>query len=249
MIHGFTQTARCWAPIDGHLAHHDLVLLDAPGHGEAAHLLLNLPDGGQALAEQGGPGTYLGYSMGGRFCLHAALARPDLVERLVLVSATGGIDDDGQRAARRRADETLADHLLAVGVETFVDEWLAQPLFAGLSPERAHRDARLANPADGLASSLRLAGTGTQTPLWSRLPELRMPVLVVAGADDAKFVAAAERLAAGLGSTAELAIIAGAGHTAHLEQPQEFLAALDSWLLRSGDDLVPPRAPNHRQNG
>jgi len=249
MIHGFTQTSRCWAPIDGHLADHDLVLLDAPGHGTAAHLRLDLPTGGRALAEQGGRGTYVGYSMGGRFCLHAALARPDLVERLVLVSATGGIDDDAERADRRRADEALADHLLSVGVPAFLNEWLAQPLFAGLSSERAHRDARLVNSAEGLASSLRLAGTGTQTPLWSRLPELRMPVLVVAGADDAKFVAAAERLAAGLGATAEVAIIPGAGHTAHLEQPEEFLAALDAWLLRTGDDLVPPRAPNHRQNG
>jgi 2-succinyl-6-hydroxy-2,4-cyclohexadiene-1-carboxylate synthase len=90
MVHGFTQTAHCWAPIDGALADHELVPLDAPGHGEAEQVRLDLDQGGRALAERGGLGTYLGYSMGGRFCLHAALARPDLVERLVLVSATAG---------------------------------------------------------------------------------------------------------------------------------------------------------------
>jgi 2-succinyl-6-hydroxy-2,4-cyclohexadiene-1-carboxylate synthase len=249
MIHGFTQTAECWAPIDEALADHELVRLDAPGHGQAADVRLDLVDGARAMAERAGRGTYLGYSMGGRFCLHAALARPDLVERLVLVSATAGIDDEAQRQARRATDDALADHVLAVGVPAFVEEWLASPLFAGLSPERAHRRARLANGAEGLASSLRLAGTGTQIPRWDQLGELTMPVLVVAGAHDAKFVALAERLAHGIGSGAELAIIPGAGHTAHLEQPEAFLAVLQPWLARSGDEFVPSDAPDHRQNG
>src|SRR5690606_23536537 len=117
------------------------------------------------LGDAAGPATYVGYSMGGRLALHLALARPDLVRRLVLIGATGGIDDEDDRAARRAADERLAAHLEQVGVATFVDEWLAQPLFAGLSPTAAARDERLANTAEGLASSLRLAGTGTQEPL------------------------------------------------------------------------------------
>ena len=233
LIHGFTQTAACWAPIDEALADHQVVALDAPGHGTSSAQRLDLADGARALAERGGRGTYLGYSMGGRFSLHAALARPDLVERLILVSATAGIDDESERDARRAADDALAEHLLAVGVPTFVDEWLALPLFAGLPPERAHRRARLANTADGLASSLRLAGTGTQAPLWGRLGELAMPVLVVAGADDPKYLALAERLTAGIGSSAELAVVARAGHTVHLEQPAAFLAVLEPWLRRA----------------
>jgi 2-succinyl-6-hydroxy-2,4-cyclohexadiene-1-carboxylate synthase len=234
LLHGFTQTSACWSPIDAALApDHDLVLVDAPGHGASAAARLDLWAGGRALVEAGGPGTYLGYSMGGRVALHAALARPDQVERLVLVSATGGIDDPTGRAERRQADEALADHLLEVGVATFVDEWLAQPLFAGLDEDHRHRRARLANTAEGLASSLRLAGTGTQEPLWDRLGQLAMPVLVVAGADDPAFVARAERLAAAIGANAEPAVIVGAGHTVHLEQPERFLATLGSWLART----------------
>ncbi len=234
LVHGFTQTSACWSPVDAALASdHSLVLVDAPGHGASAAARLDLRASGRALVEAGGPGTYLGYSMGGRMTLQAALARPDQVERLVLISATGGIDDPGDRAARREADEALADHLLEVGVAAFVDEWLAQPLFAGLDEERRHRRARLANTADGLASSLRQAGTGTQAPLWDRLGELSMPVLVVAGADDAKFAALAERLATGIGARADLAVIDGAGHTVHLEQTERFLAVLRPWLART----------------
>jgi 2-succinyl-6-hydroxy-2,4-cyclohexadiene-1-carboxylate synthase len=237
-VHGFTQTSACWSPIDAELAaDHELVLVDAPGHGASAHIELDLAAGGRALADVGGPGLYLGYSMGGRFALHTALARPDAVERLVLISATAGLDDADERAARRGADERLADRLIQIGVPAFVDEWLAQPLLAGLNGDRAHRRARLANTAEGLASSLRRAGTGTQEPLWDRVAELTMPVLVVAGSDDSKFTAIAERLAAAIGPNATLAVVAHAGHTVHLEQPEAFGGILRPWLERSQAEM------------
>ena len=171
--------------------------------------------------------------MGARFTLHAALARPDLVQRLVLISGTAGIDDDAERADRRASDEALADHVLDLGVPAFLDEWLDLPLFAGLPPERAHRAAREANTAAGLASSLRLAGTGTQQPLWDRLAELAMPVLVVTGADDAKFTALGRGLVDGIGRNATLAVVEGAGHTVHLERPGPFLDVVVPWLART----------------
>jgi 2-succinyl-6-hydroxy-2,4-cyclohexadiene-1-carboxylate synthase len=233
LVHGFTQTSACWGPVDDALAvDHEIRSLDAPGHGAAAAEQLDLPTGGSMLAAAGGHGTYVGYSMGARFLLHAALARPDLVDRLVLISGTAGIDDPHERAARRASDEALAGHLLAIGVPAFLDEWLALPMFAGLPVERTHRAARATNTAPGLASSLRLAGTGTQLPLWDRLPELTMPVLVVSGADDAKFTELARRMVEGIGPSAELAVVEGAGHTVHLEQPDRFLAVLRPWLAR-----------------
>lgn len=231
LVHGFTQTGASWAPLVPSLAAagHEVVAVDAPGHGVAADVRLGLVDGGTWLARTGGAGTYIGYSMGGRLCLHAALAAPDTVRALVLVSATGGIDDDAERAARREADDALADHIVDIGVSAFIDEWLSQPLFAHLPPTAQQRDDRLRNTADGLASSLRLAGTGTQAPLWDRLATLAMPVLVVAGALDPKFVGLGERLAATIPG-AELAIVEGAGHTVHLEQPARFLDAVLPWL-------------------
>ncbi len=56
---------------------------------------------------------------------------------------------------------------------------------------------------------------------------------MLAGELDAKFRAAGERLAAGIGSNATFELVLGAGHTAHLEQPEAFLALLRPWLQPS----------------
>lgn len=231
LVHGFTQTKASWRELAGRMAGagHEPVAVDAPGHGAAADAHLDLVEGGAWLAATGGRGTYVGYSMGGRLCLHAALARPDLVLGLVLISATAGLDDPLEREERRRSDEALAARIEAIGVDAFVDEWLAQPLFATLHEAAAGRAERLANTAAGLAASLRLAGTGTQEPLWDRLRGLEIPTLVIAGALDTKFVALAERLAATIPG-ADLAVVDGAGHTVHLERPDAFLGVLLPWL-------------------
>ena len=229
LVHGFTQTGRSWDAVADHLAdRYEVVTVDAPGHGGSAGVEADLVAGAALLGTTAGRATYVGYSMGGRLCLHLAVARPELVERLVLVSATGGIDDDGARASRRASDEQLAASIEHDGVDAFLDRWVAQPMFATL-PDTGLDDRRR-NTAGGLASSLRLAGTGTQEPLWDRLPALTMPVLLVAGSLDAKFVAAAERMA-GLIPHVTLAVVDGAGHTVHLERPERFLTVLDAWLL------------------
>jgi 2-succinyl-6-hydroxy-2,4-cyclohexadiene-1-carboxylate synthase len=232
LVHGFTQTRRCWGPIADELASdHELVLIDAPGHGRSSAVRADLAAGGRQIADTAGPATYLGYSMGGRFVLHTALERSDLVRGLVLVGATAGLDDASERAARVADDEARATRILEIGVEAFVDEWLALPIFAGLPREAGCRRERLTNTPEGLASSLRLAGTGTQVPTWDRLGALEMPVLVVAGADDHKFAALGERMASSIGDNARFATVEGAGHTAHLEQPGRFLATLRAWLV------------------
>jgi len=89
--------------------------------------------------------------------------------------------------------------------------------------------ARRANPADGLASALRALGTGAQEPLWSRLGELTMPVLVVVGEGDAKFRAIGEEMVASM-KQAAMATISGAGHAAHLERPAAWAQAVTAFL-------------------
>lgn len=230
LVHGFTQTARCWGPLAAGLAaDHEVVRVDAPGHGGSAGLRADLRGTADLLAELG-PATFLGYSMGGRMCLETALCHPEAVEALVLVSATAGIDDEDERAARRASDEALAQRIEAEGVDAFLEDWLALPLFAGLPPEAQCLDERRTNTSAGLAGSLRLAGTGTQTPSWDRLGALTMPVLVVAGAADAKFTALAHRVADAIGDNATLVVVPDAGHTTHLEAPNAFVSTLRPWL-------------------
>ncbi len=233
-MHGFSQTGRCWEPVGSALGvAHDVVAVDAPGHGASVGVGADAATAAAALGEVGGRATYIGYSMGGRLCLRLAVDRPDLVERLVLIGATAGIADAAEAAARRAADETLAARIETIGVAAFLEEWLALPLFAGLTREAAFVEERLRNTAAGLAESLRRFGTGAQEPLWDRLEVIGragVPALVLAGAADAKFVDLGRAVAKGIGPTARFATVEGAGHTAHLEQPDPFLERLLPWL-------------------
>ena len=233
LVHGFTQTARSWADIVARLPEpFQAVAVDAPGHGAAAAVTTDLPGAAAEIVRAGGAGAYVGYSMGARICLHAALARPDAVERLVLISGTAGIDDAGERAARRASDEALAAAIEREGIDAFLDRWLAQPLFATLPDTARDVEDRRRNTAAGLAASLRRAGTGAQAPLWDNLAELAMPVLLIAGALDHKFVALAERMHRAIAGS-ELVVVAGAGHTVHLEQRDAFVDVLVGWLTRT----------------
>jgi 2-succinyl-6-hydroxy-2,4-cyclohexadiene-1-carboxylate synthase len=145
----------------------------------------------------------------------------------VLVATTAGIADEAERAARRADDERLAAFANDATIEQFADRWGAQPLFAGTPPEAARiwREDLERNDPRALAAVLRGMGTGAMEPLWERLPALTMPATVLAGADDAKFVALGERLAAAL-ANAELVVVEGAGHGLPREAPEAVAAAL-----------------------
>ena len=233
LVHGFTQTGRSWEPIAADLAiDHQVVVVDAPGHGGSGAVRAGLSDGARALAAAAGPGTYIGYSMGARYVLRAALADPDTVRAAVLLGVNPGIEDAGERATRRASDEALAQQLERDGVDHFLDGWLSQPLFAGLPHSAADLADRRRNTAAGLASSLRRAGTGAEPDVWDAVGRLAMPVLVLAGSEDAKFAAIGERLAAAIGANAHFELVPGAGHAAHLEQPEAFVAIVRAWLVR-----------------
>ena len=237
LVHGFTQTRRSWHGIAEQLAERfEVVTVDAPGHGDSRHEHANLRHGAGLVGAVGGRGTYVGYSMGGRLCLQLALDRPDLVARLVLISASPGIDDVGERAARQRADELLAQQLQGDGLQAFLDHWLSLPLFARLDESAAGRSDRLRNDPTRLAASLRCAGTGVQRSLWSSLGDIACPVLFVAGADDPSYCEIGRRLVAST-DDASFVAIGGAGHSVHLERPAQTIARIRSWL-----DSHPPRA-------
>jgi len=235
LAHGFTQTGQSWSRFESLLTQRlpkvHTQAVDLPGHGSASELRCDLWACADHLTTEGGRATYVGYSLGGRVGLHAALAHPDLVEALVLIGATAGIDSADERRSRRDSDDHLADRIETIGVPRFIDEWLAKPLFSGLTGETAQRADRLRNSAAGLASSLRLAGTGTQQPLWEQLAEIEVPVLVIAGENDEKFRAIGERLAAALHVSA-LEIIPGAGHPVHLENPAATADTIANWHSR-----------------
>lgn len=231
LVHGFTQTLRSWDRLTDDLTElFQVVRVDLPGHGGSSAAELDFAETAAAIGDAGGVATYVGYSMGGRLCLRLALDHPELVRALVLVGASPGLADPGERAARRAADEALAGEIERTGTVAFLERWLAQPMFATLAPEPADLESRAANPPAGLAGALRRLGTGAQEPLWDRLGELEMPVLLVTGQEDAKFCALAEEMAAAIGPNAQVVALAGAGHAAHLERPAGFCRLLGAFL-------------------
>jgi len=236
LLHGFMQTGRGWDEVVRHLdgERYRPLAPDIRGHGSAAtRRPIDFASCVDDIARLGGARfTLAGYSQGGRLALHVALAHLERVARLVLVSATAGIEDDAERARRRAADEELAAWMEADGrlMTEVADRWGAQPLFAGQSPEvaRAARHDRLSNEPADVAAALRGIGTGVMAPLWERIGELsEMPVTVLAGELDAKYVALGERLVGAL-PRARLTVVPEAGHALPLESPAAVAAAIDA---------------------
>jgi 2-succinyl-6-hydroxy-2,4-cyclohexadiene-1-carboxylate synthase len=240
LVHGFTQSKSSWNVIADQLGKlYEVVAIDLPDHGDSGEIQASsLEDAADLLGRTGGRASYVGYSLGGRVCLTLALWHPELIESLVLVGATPGITADSDRAARIAADNALADRLdppasgPGLDLDGFLTEWLAGPLFAHLTSDQADVASRRVNSTAGLARSLRTTGTGTQVPSHDRLHELSMPVLLVAGANDARFSAIASEMAGAIGQGASTSFIEGAGHAAPFERPQEFAAAVTEFLSR-----------------
>jgi len=153
------------------------------------------------------------------------------LSQIVFIGVTAGIEDAAERARRRASDESRADALEASGdVEGFIAAWLRGPMFERLESGGAgERPERLRNTAAGLASSLRLCGTGTQEPLWDRLPLLSCPVLALAGSDDLRFASHALRMAR-LVPNGVASLVPGGGHAVHLAQPEQTDRIVRHWL-------------------
>jgi 2-succinyl-6-hydroxy-2,4-cyclohexadiene-1-carboxylate synthase len=230
-LHGFTQTRASAHQFRSILAgRHELLTPDLPGHGSSAVLRATLEECADLVAAvlPAGPVDLGGYSFGARVALHVALRHPTKINKLVLLGATRGIQDDAPRLERRQRDEALAERIERIGVEAFLDEWLAQPMFASLPDDPLERATR-SRDAQGLASSLRLAGTGTQAWLAPQLGAIASPTLALAGANDEKFSAEARAIARSV-DQASYALVESAGHAAHLERPDATARLVNAFL-------------------
>jgi 2-succinyl-6-hydroxy-2,4-cyclohexadiene-1-carboxylate synthase len=224
-LHGFAASPRHWDRV--------VAALPADRH---APIALNLtdadplsPDGVADLVANstGGDFKLVGYSMGGRLALHAALAMPERVTSLVLISTSAGIADEDERAARRAADDALADEIQRGSISSFIERWRAVELFAGdpdWVKEEVAADERRCAPAH-LAACLRGLGAGAMAPMWERLGELRMPVSVLAGELDLAYAQIGRRLAA-LTENSTFSALPGVGHRVALAAPEAVAAAI-----------------------
>jgi 2-succinyl-6-hydroxy-2,4-cyclohexadiene-1-carboxylate synthase len=233
LLHGFGGTHRAWDPVLPELDHerYNPLVPDLRGHGTKAGVRPISFEGCVADVLAAAPDEFVlcGYSLGGRVAQHVALAAPERVTWLILVSTSAGISDDPARAARVAADERLADELTGMSIEEFADRWMANPLFEVTFGEASRwwREDLLRNDPIALAEVLRTIGGGAMAPLWDRIGTLTMPVSVIVGGRDTKFMAYAERFAQLL-PQAEVRTIDGVGHGLPREAPRELAALIEA---------------------
>lgn len=243
LLHGFTGTSGTWQPfIDQWKDSYRVVTVDLPGHGKTsgdANLSMRMICQHVSrlfdfLAIE--KCHLLGYSMGGRTALSFAMWYPLYIETLTLESASPGLHTKEERAERVEKDTVLAKRLQDEGIKSFVDFWEAIPLFKTQerltkSMQEEVRTERLNQSAYGLAASLTSVGTGVQPSWWDHLDDLTMPICLIVGEEDEKFVRLNERMAAQCeGCTYH--IVTGAGHAVHIEQPKVFAQLVEQFIYQ-----------------
>jgi 2-succinyl-6-hydroxy-2,4-cyclohexadiene-1-carboxylate synthase len=225
-VPGFMQRGSAWAPVAELLPErYSSVLLDH----EQQTLSGRLEEIETAAGED--QPALVGYSLGGRVALRAALRNLDRFGALATIGAGAGIDDPGARTARAEADERMAAWMEVTPIEEIVQIWERQPLFADQSDALVdeQRPGRLSHAPRDLALLMRTAGQGAMEPFWFELGRLDMPLLALSGSRDERYTAAARRLAREAPNATALAV-ADAGHAAHLQQPAEVARLLTEFL-------------------
>lgn len=238
-LHGFLGSGSDWLPFARKLeARFCSILVDLPGHGEAAIPADGEADGffmrtvealaGEIRRLSAGPCVLVGYSMGGRIGLALALRHPKLFSKVVIVSSSPGLRTEEERAARRKSDEGIA-RKIERNFEGFIDFWYDQPLFATLKSHALFREVeaqRKQGSPQNLARALRLLGTGNQPSFWRELAGNRLPMLFCVGEKDTKYVQIGHRMAEHCPES-RLEFFEGCGHTLHIEEPERFLASME----------------------
>jgi 2-succinyl-6-hydroxy-2,4-cyclohexadiene-1-carboxylate synthase len=185
-------------------------------------------------------GTLCGYSLGARLALGVALAAPELVSRLILISCHPGLAQLEARTQRAADDDALAERLEREGLAAFVDAWERLPLFktqavVAAARSRRQREIRLSHAPGPLAQALRALSLGRMPDFTPQLVRLTLPVLCIVGSEDRKFCELGRALQASLPhSTIE--VIAGCGHNPLLEAPEHLARSIESFMV---GDLCP----------
>jgi 2-succinyl-6-hydroxy-2,4-cyclohexadiene-1-carboxylate synthase len=177
----------------------------------------------------------VGYSLGARLAL-GLLAR-DLVPAAVLISVHPGLADDAARVERAASDASWATRLRHEGTVAFLDAWEAQPLFVTQTLRasadvraRRHAERSLLDP-NVLARSLEVLGLAAMPDLRAALVERANRAHLVAGADDAKFLAIARTLVHEAPALL-IDVVDGSGHDPTLEAPVALAAIITRAVSR-----------------
>ena len=236
LTHGYSSTSAMWqgqiAPLS---QRHKLVLWDMRGHGQSDYPpdpnayseALTVADMAALLDEVGaGSAIVGGLSLGGYMSLAFYRAYPARVRALLIIDTGPGFKKDEAREAWNRRALDTADRLERDGL--FV--------LKSASRERStveHRDAQ------GLALAARGMLTQRDARVIELLPQIKVPSLIVVGADDTPFLAASDYMAAKIPG-AKKVVIPQAGHAVNIDQPQAFIDAVLPFLANLPESATAP---------
>lgn len=250
LLHGFTGDGESWSDVVARLGPgRTVVTLTLPGHEPPARrsaLSMREPDFETIVDRLAGdlshilppPYHIVGYSMGARVALGLLTRHKEFFSKAMLIGGHPGLESPLERKKRAAADVKWADRIIAGGVEAFVEAWEEQPLFSTQAElpagaRTAQRRVRESHTAEGLAWAMRYLGLGVQPSFWDALGDVEVPVDVVAGALDEKFVKIAERMVKAI-PTARIYRVPDVGHNVVLERPDVIA------------DLIAERTPSCR---
>ncbi len=245
LLHGFMGRGDDWATVAEALASaYRVIAPDLPFHGKSVlpdALLAKPPDFDAVMAALATwlvelypePIPVVGYSMGGRLALAIAVEFSAPISYLILESSSPGIPTEHGRKKRRQSDAEVAAQITGSDLEAFLRAWYAAPLWGSLTAHPKFEDLierRKQNDPLQLATALRVLGTGNQPSYWGQLENLNLPVLLLAGEFDHRYIHIMDTMRRQL-PQAYFQIVPQSGHNIHFEQPEIFIKLVRNFLM------------------
>jgi len=244
LLHGMSAMCRIWDHLGGALQdRYHLIALDQRGHGDTSWP--TEPDYStddyvgdlEALVNEWGLSrfTLIGLSLGGMNAMAYAAKHLDQVASLVAVDIRPALNAD--KRPNREQDKKTADEG-HVALPSLDAAFHVRKLLHPYTPEESIRhhvqhlykqlpDGRWMNKHDPRASYY-----WKPRNLWSELPKIDVPVLIVRGGQSYVLSGeVAEQMRAAF-PNAQLVTIEAAGHTVPEDQPQEFIEAVSAFLAK-----------------
>lgn len=243
-VHGFLGSKNDWVKIvDAIGDRFHAVAFDLPGFGDSEISLHDFHYSEIFLVEvlkqlisafSAKEKILCGYSMGGRAALSFAVQHCPLIDKLILESTTAGIESPAERIERISDDEKLCEMISNDGFEKFLEYWDSLPLFSSQkkmnhSLVEAIRAERMKLDPAAMINSLKNFGTGRMNSHWNLLAGITIPVLLITGEFDEKFISINKKMSNVL-PRAKHEIVKNAGHNCHLEKPDEFVNLLHTFI-------------------
>ena len=171
-----------------------------------------------------------GYSMGGRLLFQLITHHQTLFKGAVIESSHCGLSSEKGRKERIKIDKARVVSILE-NYSDFVDEWMELPLFEYATNQQKKEYSNLMKQQDPklMAASLKGFGAGVMPSVCEKLQNLRLPLYLVAGKSDTKYIEVMTGIAENAENSA-LTVVENAGHRVHADQPEKLTQIINSFI-------------------